>query len=84
MDLDFYVRVRTCKKRVTGKQPLLLNPNHHILTKKIRGHVYIRVATHNVKSTLYVGGFSCLLNVILQHDNYVQSIKNTASVNKIK
>ena len=22
MDLDFYVRVRTCKKRVTGKQPL--------------------------------------------------------------
>ena len=21
MDLDFYVRVRTCKKRVTGKQP---------------------------------------------------------------
>ena len=24
MDLDFYVRVRTCKKRVTGKQPLLL------------------------------------------------------------
>ena len=23
MDLDFYVRVRTCKKRVTGKQPLI-------------------------------------------------------------
>ena len=23
MDLDFYVRVRTCKKRVTGKQPLV-------------------------------------------------------------
>ena len=23
MDLDFYVRVRTCKKRVTGKQSLL-------------------------------------------------------------
>ena len=22
MDLDFYVRVRTCKKRVTGKQTL--------------------------------------------------------------
>ena len=22
MDLDFYVRVRTCKKLVTGKQPL--------------------------------------------------------------
>ena len=22
MDLDFYVRVRTCKKRATGKQPL--------------------------------------------------------------
>ena len=22
MGLDFYVRVRTCKKRVTGKQPL--------------------------------------------------------------
>ena len=22
MDLGFYVRVRTCKKRVTGKQPL--------------------------------------------------------------
>ena len=22
MDFDFYVRVRTCKKRVTGKQPL--------------------------------------------------------------
>ena len=22
MDLDFYVSVRTCKKRVTGKQPL--------------------------------------------------------------
>ena len=21
MDLDFYMRVRTCKKRVTGKQP---------------------------------------------------------------
>ena len=21
MDLDFHVRVRTCKKRVTGKQP---------------------------------------------------------------
>ena len=25
MDLDFYVRVRTCKKRVTGKQPLESN-----------------------------------------------------------
>ena len=23
MDLDFYVRVRTCKKRLTGKQLLL-------------------------------------------------------------
>ena len=23
MDLEFYVRVRTCEKRVTGKQPLL-------------------------------------------------------------
>ena len=57
MDLNFYVRVRTCKKRVTGKQPLLLNPNDHFLTKKIRGHVYIHVATHNVKSTLYVVGF---------------------------
>ena len=22
IDLDFYVRVRTCEKRVTGKQPL--------------------------------------------------------------
>ena len=22
MDLDFYVRVRTCEKRVIGKQPL--------------------------------------------------------------
>ena len=22
MDLEFYVRVRTCEKRVTGKQPL--------------------------------------------------------------
>ena len=22
MDLDFYVRVRTCEKRLTGKQPL--------------------------------------------------------------
>ena len=24
MDLEFYVRVRTCKKRVTGKQPLII------------------------------------------------------------
>ena len=23
MDLDFYMRVRKCKKRLTGKQPLL-------------------------------------------------------------
>ena len=23
MDLEFYVRVRTCEKRVTGKQPLV-------------------------------------------------------------
>ena len=23
MDLEFYVRVRTCEKRVTGKQPLM-------------------------------------------------------------
>ena len=22
MDLEFYVRIRTCEKRVTGKQPL--------------------------------------------------------------
>ena len=25
MDLEFYVRVRTCEKRVTGKQPLGMN-----------------------------------------------------------
>ena len=25
MDLEFYVRVRTCEKRVTGKQPLRYN-----------------------------------------------------------
>ena len=23
MDLEFYARVRTCEKRITGKQPLL-------------------------------------------------------------
>ena len=23
MDLEFYVRIRTCEKRVTGKQPLV-------------------------------------------------------------
>ena len=28
MDLDFYVRVRTCKNRVTGKQLLLMIPIH--------------------------------------------------------
>ena len=27
MDLEFYVRVRTCEKRVTGKQPL--KPGFH-------------------------------------------------------
>ena len=27
MDFDFYVRVRTCKKRVTGKQPLRIVRN---------------------------------------------------------
>ena len=32
MDLDFYVRVRTCKKRVTGKQPLGLKAHNVIVT----------------------------------------------------
>ena len=31
MDLDFYVRVRTCKKRVTGKQPLVLDNQYYQL-----------------------------------------------------
>ena len=30
MDLDFYVRVRTCKKRVTGKQPNYTS-NYYVL-----------------------------------------------------
>ena len=29
MDLDFYVRVRTCKKRVSGKQPLDVVPSEN-------------------------------------------------------
>ena len=31
MDLDFYVRVRTCKKRVTGKQPLTAQNGYHCM-----------------------------------------------------
>ena len=35
MDLEFYVRVRTCEKRVTGKQPLvMISSNIFALTNR--------------------------------------------------
>ena len=37
MDLDFYVRVRTCKKRVTGKQPLVIL-HYYMLHKQFHRH----------------------------------------------
>ena len=36
MDLVFYVRVRRCEKRVTGKQPLLLPEATTIFLRKTR------------------------------------------------
>ena len=35
MDLEFYVRVRTCEKRVTGKQPSSIENNNSTHSKQI-------------------------------------------------
>ena len=46
MDLEFYVRVRTCEKRVTGKQPLdaFIYSNGSAWSRNriraVRGHIY--------------------------------------------
>ena len=38
MDLEFYVRVRTCEKRVTGKQPLSHVHNAESKPSQNHGH----------------------------------------------
>ena len=52
MDLDFYVRVRTCKKRVTGKQPL-----RYLIHMKVSiNHYHKGRSSCNYKSVLQPEG----------------------------
>ena len=52
MDLDFYVRVRACKKRVTGKQPLRFASREHISQMKNKT-LFVKTSMLNNAHALY-------------------------------
>ena len=53
MDLDFYVRVRTCKKRVTGKQPLGLKAHNVIVTSHDDVNILMRSCYADVSAAFF-------------------------------